>query len=70
MNGGFGLVLDGSESAAGRARSMLGWDVSNGVARLKPVIGVDNINCFTITKVKIMLSWNVRKGVASWDYFH
>jgi len=33
MNGGFGLVLDGSESAAGRARSMLGWDVSNGVAR-------------------------------------
>merc|ERR1711963_1252442 len=33
MNGGFGLVLDGSESASGRARSMLGWDVSNGVAR-------------------------------------
>merc|ERR1711992_248023 len=33
MNGGFGLVLDGSESAAGRARSMLNWDVSNGVAR-------------------------------------
>ena len=33
VNGGFGLVLDGSESAAGRARSMLGWDVSNGVAR-------------------------------------
>merc|ERR1719322_991465 len=33
MNGGFGLVLDGSDEAAGRARSMLGWDVSNGVAR-------------------------------------
>ena len=33
MNGGFGLVLDGSEAAGGRARSMLGWDVSNGVAR-------------------------------------
>ena len=33
VNGGFGLVLDGSEEAAGRARSMLGWDVSNGVAR-------------------------------------
>merc|ERR1712181_65246 len=33
INGGFGLVLDGSESAGGRARSMLGWDVSNGVAR-------------------------------------
>merc|ERR1719500_874657 len=25
MNGGFGLVLDGSEAAGGRARSMLGW---------------------------------------------
>merc|ERR1719412_1545803 len=33
MNGGFGLVLDGSEAAAARARSMLGWDASNGVAR-------------------------------------
>merc|ERR1712037_19772 len=33
INGGFGLVLDGSEAAAARARSMLGWDVSNGVAR-------------------------------------
>lgn len=33
MNGGFGLVLDGSEDAAGRARRMLNWDVSNGVAR-------------------------------------
>lgn len=31
MNGGFGLVLDGSEDAAKRARLMLGWDVSNGV---------------------------------------
>ena len=33
MNGGFGLVLDGSEDAAKKARSMLNWDVSNGVAR-------------------------------------
>merc|ERR1719445_986996 len=33
MNGGFGLVLDGSDGAEGRARRMLGWDVSNGVAR-------------------------------------
>ncbi|XP_033823142.1 urocanate hydratase [Periophthalmus magnuspinnatus] len=33
MNGGFGLLLDGSEEAAQRARMMLGWDVSNGVAR-------------------------------------
>uniref|UniRef100_A0A8B9RFM5 Urocanate hydratase n=1 Tax=Astyanax mexicanus TaxID=7994 RepID=A0A8B9RFM5_ASTMX len=31
MNGGFGLVLDGSEDAGKRARTMLNWDVSNGV---------------------------------------
>ncbi len=33
INGGFGLVLDGTEAAARRARSMLDWDVCNGVAR-------------------------------------
>jgi urocanate hydratase len=33
INGGFGLLLDGSESCDGRIRSMLSWDVNNGVAR-------------------------------------
>tara|TARA_B100000579_G_scaffold412976_2_gene405174 strand:+ start:8902 stop:10926 length:2025 start_codon:yes stop_codon:yes gene_type:complete len=33
MNGGFGLVLDGSSDAALRAESMLSWDVDNGIAR-------------------------------------
>ena len=33
INGGFGLVLDGSPDAARRASSMLSWDVSNGLAR-------------------------------------
>ncbi|KAE9421239.1 hypothetical protein Angca_004858, partial [Angiostrongylus cantonensis] len=33
INGGFGMVLDGSEEAANRASGMLQWDVSNGVAR-------------------------------------
>ena len=33
MNGGFGLVLDGTPEAASKADSMLNWDVSNGVAR-------------------------------------
>ncbi|KAJ8408990.1 hypothetical protein AAFF_G00240110 [Aldrovandia affinis] len=33
MNGGFGLVLDGSVEAGRRASMMLNWDVSNGVAR-------------------------------------
>lgn len=33
MNGGFGLVLDGSPEAGERASAMLSWDVSNGLAR-------------------------------------
>lgn len=33
MNGGFGLVLDGSVDASLRAESMLSWDVDNGIAR-------------------------------------
>lgn len=33
MNGGFGLVLDGSISAEARAAKMLLWDVNNGIAR-------------------------------------
>lgn len=33
INGGFGLLLDGSEEAARRASLMLNWDVSNGVRR-------------------------------------
>ena len=32
-NGGFGLVLDGTEDAARRASLMLQWDVNNGLAR-------------------------------------
>nr|MBS0037517.1 urocanate hydratase [Saprospiraceae bacterium] len=33
INGGFGLVLDGSERAETNLRSMLFWDVNNGIAR-------------------------------------
>ncbi|KAJ3358800.1 Urocanate hydratase [Allomyces javanicus] len=33
MNGGFLLLLDGTETAAVRARRMLFWDVNNGIAR-------------------------------------
>ncbi|XP_043934539.1 urocanate hydratase [Protopterus annectens] len=33
INGGFGMVLDGSEEAEKRAKMMLSWDVANGVAR-------------------------------------
>ena len=33
INGGFGLVLDGSADADRRIKSMLFWDVNNGIAR-------------------------------------
>ena len=33
INGGFGMVLDGSSEADRRLRSMLLWDVNNGIAR-------------------------------------
>ncbi len=33
MNGGFGMLLDGSEDADRRLKSMLHWDVNNGIAR-------------------------------------
>jgi urocanate hydratase len=33
MNGGFGMVLDGSPDAERRLKSMLFWDVNNGIAR-------------------------------------
>lgn len=32
-NGGFGMVIDGSEDADRRIKSMLHWDVNNGIAR-------------------------------------
>ena len=33
INGGFGMVLDGSKEAESRLESMLFWDVNNGIAR-------------------------------------
>ncbi len=33
INGGFGLVLDGTEDSDRRLKSMLFWDVNNGIAR-------------------------------------
>jgi urocanate hydratase len=33
INGGFGLMLDGSEDSERRLKSMLFWDVNNGIAR-------------------------------------
>ncbi len=33
INGGFGMVLDGSHEASKRLKSMLFWDVNNGISR-------------------------------------
>jgi urocanate hydratase len=33
LNGGFGMVLDGTEKAATRVKRMIAWDVTNGIAR-------------------------------------
>jgi len=33
VNGGFGMVIDGSDEARRRIREMIAWDVSNGLAR-------------------------------------
>jgi urocanate hydratase len=33
INGGFGMMLDGSDDADRRLRMMLHWDVNNGIAR-------------------------------------
>jgi urocanate hydratase len=33
INGGFGLLLDGSKDSERRLQSMLSWDVNNGIAR-------------------------------------
>lgn len=33
INGGFGMVLDGSQASENRLKSMLFWDVNNGISR-------------------------------------
>jgi len=33
VNGGFGMLLDGSQDAERRLKSMLHWDVNNGISR-------------------------------------
>ena len=33
INGGFGLVIDGSDNSENRIQSMISWDVINGLTR-------------------------------------
>jgi urocanate hydratase len=33
INGGFGMIIDGSEKSDENIKSMISWDVNNGIAR-------------------------------------
>ena len=44
INGGFGLLLDGTNSAEKKAQLMLGWDVSNGVRRNRIILFANVLN--------------------------
>jgi urocanate hydratase len=48
INGGFGMLLDGSKAASKRLKSMLFWDVNNGIARRNWARNKEAI--FTITR--------------------
>ncbi|PSN48494.1 hypothetical protein C0J52_14058 [Blattella germanica] len=57
INGGFGLLLDGTEEAARRANLMLSWDTSNGVARRS--VGLYNVLC---TDILSGICWSGNKN--------
>ena len=59
-NGGFGMVLDGSDEAEQRARSMLFWDVSNGLTRRARAGNPNAIR--TITKLQKKYRINENDG--------
>lgn len=70
MNGGFGLVLDGSPAAAERLRSMLHWDVNNGIARRswarnKEAIYAIKRAMATEPKLKVTLPYIVDENILS-----
>lgn len=63
INGGFGLVLDGSEEAGQRARLMLNWDVSNGVS-VSVCVFIYIVYCYVNTDVYIT-RWHGDAGQAT-----
>jgi len=60
VNGGFGLVLDGTEEAAGRAALVLGWDVSNGVARRLVLYSFHTLQTFSHIPTEISLQFQCK----------
>lgn len=63
VNGGFGLVLDGSEDCNRRAASMLEWDVFNGVARRA---WAGNANASTCMKRATESSFKMQATEPNW----
>ena len=61
VNGGFGLVLDGSNDAAQRAKSMLAWDVSNGVSTQSPLGSVWVVRNITKESICDMISFSIAR---------
>lgn len=61
INGGFGLVLDGSEEAGQRARLMLNWDVSNGVS----VCAISMVSFYSIYWYVYLPRWQGDVGPAT-----
>lgn len=57
MNGGFGLMLDGSEEAAKRASLMLNWDVSNGVRAQRDQQHNSFQSHHNVLKVQMIAGW-------------
>nr|XP_026694668.1 LOW QUALITY PROTEIN: urocanate hydratase [Ciona intestinalis] len=62
VNGGFGVVLDGSEDAGLKAGSMLAWDVSNGVTRRA---WAGNVNAMDTIKVAMTIDPNLEVTLPS-----
>lgn len=52
MNGGFGLLLDGSDEAGKRATLMLNWDVSNGVR-----VGLESRTFASVLRLQMIADW-------------
>ena len=46
INGGFGMLLDGSDDADRRLRMMLHWDVNNGIARRSWARNEEAVFCY------------------------
>lgn len=64
INGGFGLVLDGSEDAGQRAKLMLNWDVSNGVSIFICVFIYTLIILLYINTDVYIIRWHGDAGLA------